>query len=152
MLKEKVGFLSFFWLKQSLHLWLCLTPLLTSLNHGVFCTDNLCFSMHTLLLLPSWYNLSGTSFYFPDTWQGSFNTKTLLLKAHGKNITEFTDWQFYLEEPELCPQSEVKGLCGVKMNDHSREASLPQSTDCQEVTVLAGQEGEICFGTIIPSL
>jgi len=57
-----------------------------------------------------------------------------------------------LEEPGLCPRSGLKGLCEIKMNDDSREASPVQSTVCQDRTVLAGQEGKIYFDTIIRHL
>lgn len=74
--------------------------------------------MHALPLPQAWYDWSGTGFYFAGTWQGIFSTKTPLVKAYGRTSREFTYWRcFYLEEPELCPSSEVKGLREMKTND-----------------------------------
>lgn len=62
----------------------------------VFCTDNLCSSMRSLLPLRVWCDRSGTGFDSAGIWQGCFDAKNPILKAHGKTSREFTDWHCFI--------------------------------------------------------
>lgn len=122
---------------------------------GVFCKGNWCLSTATRPLLQVLHGWAGTAFHFASVSQISFKIKAFFWRPLKKLTMNSYPSIAYLEEPDLCPGTVVKGLHETKTSNQSRQASPVQKcprNDWQKLIIQAGQKGRIDFDTVTPTL